>query len=56
MVKRYGYNISVIVQKKEANLPVLKYDFGDIEALSEFFPMPVTNGFNGDIEELNWKN
>jgi hypothetical protein len=56
MVKRYGYNISVIVQKKEAKLPMLKYDFGDIEALSEFFPMSVTNGFNGDIEELNWKN
>lgn len=56
MVKSYGYNISVIVQKKAANLPSLKMDFGDIETLSPFFPMPVINGFNGQIEEINWPN
>lgn len=52
--KKYGYNISVIVRKKPAVLPRLKCDFGDIEVLSEFFPIPVHNGFNGDIEEINW--
>lgn len=53
-VKTYGYNITVLVQKREAKLPVLAMDFGDIEALSEFFPLPVRNGFDGNIEELNW--
>lgn len=53
-VKTYGYNISVIVRKKKANLPRLIMDFGDIEALKEFFPLNVVNGFNGDIGELHW--
>lgn len=53
-VKTYGYNITVLVQKREAKLPRLAMDFGDIEALSEFFPMPVCNGFDGHIAELNW--
>lgn len=54
MVKTYGYNISVIVKYKPIVLPDLKMDFGDIETLAKYFPMPVTNGFNGQIEELNW--
>jgi len=44
----YGYNISVIVQKSHFVMPMLKYDFGDIETLSEYFPFPATNGFRGD--------
>jgi hypothetical protein len=43
----YGYNISVLVKKKQAVLPKLRMDYGDIEALSGFFPEPVSQGFNG---------
>jgi len=45
----HGYNLSVLVKKKRAVLPPLKMDNGDIHALREFFPWPVTEGFNGDI-------
>lgn len=54
MVKTYGYNISVIVQKKKADLPELNYDRGDIEKLATFFPLPVYQGFDGFIAECNW--
>ena len=53
-VKSYGYNISVIVEKKTAILPNLNYDTGDINALNEFFPLGVYEGFDGNIQELNW--
>ena len=48
-VLTYGYNISVIVEKKKAVLPALRMDSGDIERLSGFFPFPVSQGFNGNI-------
>lgn len=54
MIKTYGYNITVIVKKKLIEMPELKMDFGDIETLAPYFPMDVRNGFNGQIEELNW--
>ena len=54
MVKTYGYNISVIVEKKKAILPLLSYDFGDIEMLNKFFPFDAKQGFDGYIKELNW--
>lgn len=53
-VKTCGYNVSVIVRKKPAQLPILKMDCGDIEALAEFFPFHVTQGFDGQIAEWNW--
>jgi len=53
-VKSYGYNISVIVEKKTAILPNLNYDTGDINALNEFFPLGVYEGFDGNIQKLNW--
>jgi len=53
-VKSYGYNISVIVKKKKAELPNLKFDAGDIKELAEFFPFNATEGFNGQIKEWNW--
>ena len=43
------YDITVLVEKKEAKLPPLVMDYGDIQALSEFFPFPAVHGFNGDI-------
>lgn len=53
-VKTYGYNVSVIVSKQPAFIPELKMDFGDIEALAHCFPVPVCNGFDGNITEVNW--
>lgn len=53
-IKTYGYNISVIVRKKLFTLPKLNMDFGDIEKLTEFFPIPITHGFDGRIDEVNW--
>jgi hypothetical protein len=54
-VKRYGYNISVIVRvKKIKNLPPLNYDNGDIEILKDYFPLKAVQGFDGDIKSLNW--
>ena len=44
-----GYNISVLVEKKKAELPKLRMDSGDIELLAGFFPMQVEQGFNGRI-------
>lgn len=53
-VKTYGYNISVILRKRPAHLPELAMDDGDIARLAEFFPMPVAQGFDGRISQLNW--
>lgn len=62
-VKTYGYNITVIVPRLSNNteeldmkrvLDTLTYDHGDIEILRDYFPLPVTQGFNGQIEEVNW--
>lgn len=50
-VKRYGYNISVIVQKIPAKLPALSMDFGDIQKLEPFFPGLKHGDIAGDI---NW--
>ena len=53
-VKTSGYNITVIVRKETFDMPELSYDIGDIERLCPFFPVPVEQGFDGDIPELNW--
>lgn len=55
-IKKYDYNISVIIQKRSVELPDnLHYDIGDIEKLAEFFPPPYRKqAFNGDIAEYNW--
>lgn len=42
-----GYDISCIVRKKSVELPDLTMDRGDIDRLSDFFPFPVKDGFNG---------
>jgi len=46
--------ISVLVTKVKADLPVLSGDRGEIDRLAKFFPMPVQQGFNGYIKKLNW--
>ena len=48
-VMNYGYNISVVVEKKEADLPELRMDHGDIERLAPFFPFDAKQGFNGNL-------
>lgn len=53
-VGAYEYNLSVIVRKKKANLPPLAWDCGDIERLAQFFPIPVTQGFNGQTGNIGW--
>lgn len=50
----YGYNISVIIRKREAKLPELACDKGDIERLARFFPVPAHQGFDGRIGDLRW--
>lgn len=55
-VKQHEYNISVVMRKKSIDkLPDLVMDSGDIEKLAPYFPMPVKQGFNGLIKEVNWK-
>lgn len=54
IIKEYGYNILVIAQAEEFNLPTLHYDRGDIELIKEYLPEGYNyQGFNGDIKELN---
>jgi SAM-dependent methyltransferase len=56
-VKTYGYNVSVIVRKKqvpEKVLASLVWDCGDIERLSRFFPFEAKQDFNGNIQQVNW--
>ena len=48
------YNLSVIVRKVPAVLPALVYDYGDIESLAKFFPIPVKHGFDGRMPAIRW--
>jgi hypothetical protein len=61
MIKKYGYNISVILKKEKIVLPKnLKFDKPDLTTLKDFFPDNLNrkdfdnSGFNGDIEIYNW--
>ena len=54
-VKSYGYNVSVLVRRVDAELPRLRMDGGDIDALAPFFPFPVSEGFDGRILQHNWR-
>lgn len=53
-VKVYDYNISVIVKKKMFDMPNIRMANGDLEILSEYFPIPVKQGFNGQNININW--
>lgn len=54
-VLTYGYNISVIVRRRMADLPPLRHDAGDIERLAQFFPLPMKQKSEGRIERVRWK-
>lgn len=53
-VKTYGYNVSVIVRKKRAELPALWCDCGDLELLAEFFSVAMRQGVDGRLGCVNW--
>jgi SAM-dependent methyltransferase len=51
---KHEYNIAGIVKKSDRKLPRLKFDNGDIESLSEFFPDGFSHGDSGDMSSWNW--
>lgn len=53
-VGTYGYNISVIVPNIDVVLPPLSYDSGDVDRLAKFFPIPISEGFNGELPNIGW--
>lgn len=50
------YNLSVLVRKKEAILPPLLCDAGDIERLAPYFPCPVWQNIDGRLEQIKWND
>lgn len=50
------YNISVIVRKRRAELPALRFDGGDVARLARFFPVDMTDGFDGRLPPIRWRN
>lgn len=51
----YSYNISCIITKKTiTQLPRLSFDNGDIDLLADYLPDGLSEGFDGEIFELNW--
>jgi len=62
-VKKYGYNISVILTKSTINvLPELVFDNGDINTIKKYLPENLDYkqrkndiSFNGDIDSVNWE-
>jgi hypothetical protein len=60
MIKEYGYNISIIVQKKTIKIPYesLEYDTKDLVTLNKFFPQSLSYGknsvFDGNFKICNW--
>jgi SAM-dependent methyltransferase len=54
-VKQYGYNISIIARAEDFDLPSLYYDEGDIELLKPWLPDFARQGFDGNIQEYNWR-
>ena len=53
-IRRYDYNISVIVKKRTASLPELVFDNGDVNRIARFLPEGFREGFNGDIWLHKW--
>jgi SAM-dependent methyltransferase len=51
---RDGYDISVVLRKRSAELPELTMDSGDVDRIAHLLPEGLGEGFQGDIERLNW--
>lgn len=47
VIMNYGYNISVLVRRRDVELPELDYDSGDINRLAPFFPPDCAERFDG---------
>lgn len=50
----YAYNISVIVQREDTDLPNLAMDEGDIARLARFFPWRIEQGMDGRLGSVSW--
>jgi SAM-dependent methyltransferase len=63
IAKKYGYNISVILEKKTIEvLPELVFDAGDIRTIRKYLPQGINFiekrldvTFDGDIENIGWR-
>ncbi len=53
-VRRYGYNISVLLSKRSIEVPELTSDLGDLTILAPYLPPGLGEPFDGDIRTLNW--
>ena len=60
-LRQYGYNISVLLEKRSIKLPDLTYDCGDIRRIKGFLPLNLSfssnsldDPFNGNFQSLNW--
>ncbi len=59
-ILKYGYNISLIVEKIPAAYPPLSYDSGDLRKIKKclpdlnFFATENDDPFNGNIFKINW--
>jgi SAM-dependent methyltransferase len=53
-VATYNNEVSVLVRKVKADLPRISSDRGEIQRLSRFFPIGVSQGFDGSINKVNW--
>ena len=51
-IRQYGYNISVVIQKRTISPEGLVFDNGDIDRIAPFLPEGFGEGFNGDIRRL----
>jgi len=55
-VQTYGYNCSVVVRRRQIELPPLARDAGDLDALAKYLPVKVNgDSFFGEIANVNWR-
>lgn len=52
----YGYNICAFVQKYNIKPEVLKSYHGSLQIVKDYWPINIYQGFNGNIEQVNWFN
>lgn len=50
----HGYNVCAFVKKSSKSLPDLQMSGRYIEKLTHYWPIPVHQGFNGNIISINW--
>ncbi|WP_299417656.1 methyltransferase domain-containing protein [uncultured Sulfitobacter sp.] len=51
-IRRYGYNISVVVEKRSISPAGLVFDNGDIDRIAAYLPEGFGEGFDGDIHSF----